>query len=224
MAKAAFLRVEMFEKGLGPPVWNAVWRWLFAGDLLGFFMLALMIANSFGHLYKLGRNSGERGQTPPPLWALTPLPPLFLKRNSDEGSLLQLLGLFERSQCLSSSASADQWGSPICNLVHPRFGHQATVLILPVHQSRQDSGWRATDSGWRSTFVFSPKQREQICPRNRPQSCTRWLHKCQRQTFLGHAACWCSGNPIGAGAWHCVLAALFRLMSSGSLWQPLREI
>ena len=36
MAKAAFLRVEMFEKGLGPPVWNAVWRWLFAGDLFCF--------------------------------------------------------------------------------------------------------------------------------------------------------------------------------------------
>ena len=78
MAKAAaFLPLEMFEKGLGPPVRNAVWRWPF-GDLLFVFMLALTIApkkfvnTSKNSAPQQGGLGGGGGQTHPPTHPVLP--------------------------------------------------------------------------------------------------------------------------------------------------------
>ena len=52
MAKAAaFLVLDIFEKGLEPPLWNSVWQLLFAGDLFFFSCwLSRFTKNSFWHL------------------------------------------------------------------------------------------------------------------------------------------------------------------------------
>ena len=82
MAKAAaFLPLEIFEKGLEPPVWNSVWQLLFAGDLFFHVESHRFTKNSFRRPSKLGPPPGEGGAQPdpPPPWT----PPL--KRSPASG-------------------------------------------------------------------------------------------------------------------------------------------
>ena len=66
---AAFLPLEIFEKGLKPPLWNSVWHMLFVADFFSFHVGSHDCTNFFfGHF----KNSAPQGVwggegRPPPL-------------------------------------------------------------------------------------------------------------------------------------------------------------
>ena len=76
MAKAAaFLPLEIFEKGLEPPLWNSVWQLLFAGDCFFFHVGSHNCTKiCFRHLSTLGTARGLG-------WGARPTHP-HLKRKS----------------------------------------------------------------------------------------------------------------------------------------------
>ena len=72
---AAFLPVEIFEKGLEPPVWNSVWQLLFAGDLFFHVESHSFTKNSFRRPSKLAPPPGEGGVAQPDPSTHPPGPP-----------------------------------------------------------------------------------------------------------------------------------------------------